>query len=439
MRDGEARLFEGLRVIDCASYIAAPAAATILGDFGADVVKVEPPGRGDAYRGLGDIPGMPVGSTEDWAWLLTGRNKRSLAIDLKHEAGQAALHRLVDGADVFITNYPLGVRQRLGIDAAALCGRNERLIYGSFTAYGEVGAEAEKTGFDSTAYWARSGLMDLVKPDPDAAPARSLPGMGDHPSASSLYGAIVTGLYRRERTGRGGVVSTSLLANGVWANGCFVQAKLCGAHVVRRPPRDAMPNACTNMYRCRDGRWFMLTVLNEERQFAPLLAALEQTDLLSDARFATLPARHKNARALIAIFDAAFGTHDLATWRARLDAAGITFGIVGTLDDMLADQQMRDADVLVPLEGEDLLTVGSAFHVAGERKVAARRGGAVGEHSEAVLREAGYDADEIARLRATRRAWLRAEESPRASRRSGGDERCASGAWFLAWRSVRAR
>ncbi len=401
MRDGDAGglVFEGLRVIDCASFIAAPAAATILGDFGADVIKVEP-GTGDAYRGLGNLPGMPEGSPHDWAWLLTGRNKRSLALDLKRPEAQAVLHRLVAGADVFITNYPLPVRARLGIDHATLSVLNERLVYGSFTAYGEVGDEAEKTGFDSTAYWARSGLMDMVRPDAHAVPARSLPGMGDHPSASSLYGAIVTALYRRERTGKGGFVSTSLLANGIWANGCFAQAKLCGAHVAGRPPREESANACTNLYRCRDDRWFMLTMLNEERQFEPLLGALERTDLLDDPRFSTLPARRQNARALTTLFDATFAGRDLAEWRVRLDAAGITFGIVGTLDDMLADRQMRETEVLVPFADDpEMLTVSSVFHIAGETKVPPRRGGEVGEHSEEVLREAGYPAEEIGRLR----------------------------------------
>ena len=260
--------------------------------------------------------------------------------------------------------------------------------------------EAEKTGFDSTAYWARSGLMDLVRPDATAPPARSLPGMGDHPSASSLYGAIVTALYRRERTGRGGQVSTSLLANGLWANGCYAQARLCGAEVVGRPPREHSPNACNNIFRCRDDRWFMLTMLNEERQFAPFVRALDRADLLDDPRFAEIGPRRENARALTTILDATFLTRDLPEWRERLDAAGITFGIVGTLDDMLHDRQMRAIEAVVPFEGEDLLTVNSAIQIDGERKVPPRRGGAVGEHGEEILREAGYSEAEIARLRA---------------------------------------
>ena len=401
MRDGDEAdgVFSGLKVIDCASFVAAPAAATILSDFGADVIKVEPLGAGDAYRNLGRLPGMPV-SEHDWAWLLTGRNKRSLAMDLKLPEAQAALHRLVASADVFITNYPLPVRGRLGIDHKTLAALNPRLIYGSFTAYGEVGDEAEKTGFDSTAYWARSGLMDLVRADSNAMPARSMPGMGDHPSASSLFGAIVTALYRRERTGQGAHVSTSLLANGLWANGCFAQAKLCGGVFVDRPPREHAANACTNMYRCRDGRWFMLTMLNEERQFSPLLGALERGDLLDDPRFATLPARRENSRVLTAIFDEAFASRDLADWRVRLDKAGITFGIVGTLDDMLQDSQMREIEAIVPFVDDDLLTISSAFQIAGERKVQPRRSPEVGQHSDEVLREAGYSPDEIACLRA---------------------------------------
>lgn len=154
-------VFSSLKVIDCASWIAGPAAATIMSDFGADVIKVEPPGLGDPWRGRGPLPGRTV----DYYWQLTSRNKRSVAIDLKHKDGIAVLHRLVATADVFVTNFPLPVRDRLNLSPAHLMPLNPRLIYASFTAYGEAGDEAEKTGFDSTAYWARTGLMDQVRAD----------------------------------------------------------------------------------------------------------------------------------------------------------------------------------------------------------------------------------------------------------------------------------
>lgn len=391
-------LFAGLKVIDCASFIAAPAACTVLSDFGADVIKIEPPGEGDAYRNLCQAPGYPV-SEHNYAWILESRNKRSIALDLKSPDGLAVLHKLVDQADVFVTNMPLPVRRRLNIRYEDLGPRNPRLIYASFTAYGETGAEAEKTGFDSTAYWARSGLMDNVKPHADAAPARSVAGMGDHPSAMALYSAIVTALYRRDRTGKGGLVSSSLIANGLWANGVLVQAQLCGARMIPRPPREQLPNACTNMYRSRDGRWLTISMLNEVRQFEPLLEAMERRDILDDPRFATLELRRTNSPALIALFDDIFATRDLADWRKRLDDVGITFGVTGTLEDIPDDLQMREAGALVPYADGAMLTVNSPFTIDGVEKAKPRAAPAIGQHSEEILREAGYSADDIARLR----------------------------------------
>jgi len=209
----EKGIFEGLKVLDCASFIAAPAAATVLSDFGADVIKIEPPVTGDPYRNLPNLPGYPA-SPHNFAWMLESRNKKSLALDLSKPEGQAVLYRLVAEADVFITNFPPAVRGRLGITYDELAPLNERLIYASFTGYGEKGEEANKPGFDSNAYWARSGLMDLVRADVDIAPARSVAGMGDHPCAMALYGAIVTALYKRETQRQG--FACELEPDGQW-------------------------------------------------------------------------------------------------------------------------------------------------------------------------------------------------------------------------------
>ena len=391
-------LFAGLKVIDCASFIAGPAAATVLADFGADVVKIEPPGEGDMYRKLWQLPGQIV-SDHNWAWMLTGRGKRSLALDLKAEEGRAILYKLVAEADVFITNYPQPVRRRLKFAHEDLAPLNDRLIYAALSAYGETGPEAEKTGFDSTAYWARSGLMDLVRADASVPPARSVAGMGDHPSAMTLFAGIATALYRREKTGRGGLVSTSLLANGLWANGCFIQAQLCGATVHPRPPREEVPNAVTNMYHTQDGRWFSLALLNEDRQFPPLLRVIGREDLADDPRFSTIPARRANVRALTDIFDAVFVTRPLAHWRAALDEAGITFGIVGTLDEVPDDPQMHAIGALRRFENDTLMTVMNPLHIDGEAHAAPRRAPDIGQHSTEILREAGYSEIEIERLR----------------------------------------
>ena len=195
-------LFSGMKVIDCGSYIAGPAATTIMAEYGADVIKIEPLGAGDSYRQVSGLPGMPPSELEYGA-LMTNRSKRGLAIDLQTADGHRVVHRLAAEADVFVTNLPLRTREKLGVDYATLSALNERLVYGSFTAFGEVGDESAKPGFDTTAYWARSGLMDQVRVSAADEPAKSVPGLGDHPSAMALYGGLMTALFQRERTEKG--------------------------------------------------------------------------------------------------------------------------------------------------------------------------------------------------------------------------------------------
>ena len=397
--DTQPNIFSGLKVLDCASFIAAPAAATVLSDFGADVIKIEPPGAGDPYRNLPNLPGYPV-SEQNYAWMLEGRNKKSLALDLSKDEGRAVLRKLVAEADIFITNFPPAVRQRLGITHEELGPLNERLIYASFTGYGETGAEAIKPGFDSNAWWARSGMMDLVRADENTTPARSIAGMGDHACAMALFSAIVTALYKRERTGKGSHVSSNLMANGVWSSSVLAQAKLCGAQFQERRTREHALNAVANHYRCKDGRWIILSLLNEEKQWPTLTKCLDRDDLTNDPRFATKADRHARSEELIRVFDEIFATRDLAEWRAILDTSGLVFGIVGVLDDIPHDRQMIDNGVLVPFENETQLTVSSPIWIDGAQKVQPRRPPAVGQHSADVLRSAGFSDREIDDLRA---------------------------------------
>lgn len=391
------RPFDGLKVLDCASYIAGPAAATMLSDFGADVVKIEPPG-GDPMRSMYRLPGAPP-SERNYPWELDSRDKRSLVLDLKLAAGQAVLHRLVAQADVFITNMPLQVRLRLALDHERLLALNPRLIYASLTAYGETGPESGKAGFDVTAYWARTGLMHMVRADDSAAPSRPVSGMGDHPSAVTLYAAITTALYQRERSGRGGLVGTSLLANGIWANSIQVQAHMSGVVYAPRQPRERAPNALVNIYRCRDGRWLNLIVLNEVRQWAVLVQTLGLGELADDSRFATTALREAHSAQLVRLFDQRFIEHDLAHWRALLDAAGITFGLVGTLADIPGDAQMRHAGALVPSEHGPGWTVANPVRLDGISQRPPGPAPALGQHSAEVLRDAGYDAAQIQQLK----------------------------------------
>ena len=387
-------------MIDAASFIAAPAAATILADFGADVIKIEPTGGGDAYRTISFQPGMPKGDT-NFCWTVDGRNKRSLALDLKRPEAQEILHRLIAEADVFITNYPPPARRRLGIAYAQVSHINARLIYASLTAYGESGAEADKPGFDSTAWWARSGMMDQVRPDAHSLPARSIPGMGDHPTALALYGAIVTALFRRERTGKGGYVGSSLMASGIWANACFVQAGLDGARFVPRPPRSEALNALSNHYRCRDDRWLILSIspAQDEKSWPLLAATIGRPELAQDALFADRAARLRNARALTALLDEQFLHRDAEAWMRLLEAKGFIVALVQRASEALYDRQMHDNGAIVPMQGGGY-TVSSPLWIDGAEKVPATPAPDIGEHSDAILREHGLTPDEIARLRA---------------------------------------
>ena len=392
------RIFDGLKVIDCASFIAGPAAATVMSDFGAEVIKIEPPGIGDPYRRRAiPNPENPLNP----GFFFDSRNKKSLALDLRQEAGRAVLYRLVTDADVFITNYPPPVRRRLGISYDDLRHLNERLIYASFTGYGETGPEADKPGFDATAWWARTGLMDLVRAGEETPPARSLPGMGDHPSAMGTYGAIVTALYQREKTGKGNYVGSSLLANGLWANACSVQAALCGDKVKPQPPREEALSALRVHYQCGDGRWLLLSITSDEWRWDKFKTCFN-APILDDERFATNPSRDEHSRELVAILDRLFAEHDLAHWRHVLDEAGLIFGVVGRVDDIRHDEQVIAAGFLRPYVDEpELLTIDSPFFVAGQDKVKPRTAPAVGENSDEVLRAAGYSDTEIAALRET--------------------------------------
>ncbi|MEO5853629.1 MAG: CoA transferase, partial [Nocardioides sp.] len=257
-----------------------------------------------------------------------------------------------------------------------------------------------KPGFDATSYWARSGMMDTVRPSADATPARAVVGQGDHPSAMTLYAGIVTALYQREITGRGTKVSSSLHANGLWANSYMATAALCGAEFIPRPSREKHFNALSLHYQCADRKWLLLTLLNEDRHWPVLVRCLERADLMEDERFLTKPDRLLNSQMLIAALDEAFARHERTHWEKLLSENGIVFDIVATPEDIPHDEQIRANGLVVPFaEDQRVSTIAVPFQLAGVETVPAQLPPSVGQHTDEVLAGLGYDATRIEALR----------------------------------------
>ena len=245
----EENIFSGLKVVDLASFIAGPGAATILSDFGADVIKVEPP-DGELWRKGQKIPPQPH-SEEPYPFQLSNRNTRGVALNLKAASAQQVLERLAKWADVFIVNTPHSARKKLKLEYDDVARWNPRLIYADLTGFGEKGPDAALPGFDLTAYWARSGLLFMMR-DAGEPPTWPVAGSGDNATAVCIYAAILTALYRRERTGKGSYVTTSLLATGVWSASVFIQAALCGANFYGLHDRAHPANAEIGRASCRE-------------------------------------------------------------------------------------------------------------------------------------------------------------------------------------------
>lgn len=390
-------LLEKITVIDCASYIAGPAAATIMSDFGARVIKIESPDIGDSYRSLLRLPGLPE-SDENYPWILTSRNKESLALDLKFKEAHVILHKLIKKADIFITNYPFPIRAKLKINSEDILEENKKLIYASLSPYGEKGEEKDKTGYDATAWWARSGLMHAVRNNSNSEPSSSTPGMGDHPTASALFGAIMMALYKREITGEGSEVSSSLMANGLWSNGIYNQAALCGANFVENTGRGTK-GALAEKYKCKDGRWFILVMLNEEREWPLLLRCLKREDVNDDKRFNTREGRAKNSLELMKILDEEFLSKDWGQLKELFEKSGVTFGSISEPYDHINDQQIADNEFFTKFtDKEDLLTVDSPIFMKDEKKRKPQTAPEIGEHTRQILEELNYDKNEIDKL-----------------------------------------
>jgi formyl-CoA transferase len=400
----ETGLLSNLRVVEAASMIMVPSVGAALADFGAEVIKLEPI-EGDLNRRGHHIPGMPVHEYE-YCFLPDNRGKRSLAIDLKAPESREILRRLIERADVFLTNHRPKSLAALGLEWPKLRAMNPRLIYAHGTGYGDAGEEIDKPGFDSICYWARSGIEANLFPT-DGWPGSLGYGTGDHASGMALLSAVLLALVARERTGRGTRVSCSLLASGAWSNAVWIQAKLLGARFLERRPRDNPRSFTSVYYRAGDRRLFKMVVVDTQRDWPKVCRAIGRPELASDARYATLEERRKEGRMgeLVRLCDRIFATQPMEYWQRRLEEADVPYSVIANFDDVVADKQMAANGVFIELD-DPLLgrvrSIDTPMCIEDAPKVARTPAPRLGEHTRSILSELGLAEGEIESLSARR-------------------------------------
>ena len=381
---------DGVRVVELGVGVAGPGAAGILADWGADVVKIEPP-AGDPSRGFqrmlgGDLDVNPV-------FELDNRGKRGIALDLSTERGLDVAHRLLASADVFLTNIRPAALDRLGLGPEAAAERYPRLVYALITGYGLDGPDAGRAAYDIAAYWARGGIAESLR-----VPGGPLPlqrgGMGDHSAAMTAAAMVSAALVGRARTGRGGLVSTSLLRQGAYTLGFDVNIALMWGRTLATGRREAMPNPTVNNYTAGDGRAFWIVGLEGARHWPALARAVGRPEWLTDPRFAEPIGRARNAKELIGELDAIFATRPLDDWAEAFDAEPDLFwSPVNTVEDLVSDEQFHAAGgvVEVPDETGGWSMLATPVDFDGQAPAPRWRAPRFGEHTREVLAELDLD------------------------------------------------
>lgn len=335
----------GIRVVELGVWVAGPAAGGLMADWGADVVKVEPP-AGDPFRSVFGTLG--VGEHRVPPFELDNRGKRSVLLDLSTDEGRRRLDGLLEVADVFLTNLRPDALERLGFDHLSVRARHPRLIYASVTGYGLAGPDRDRAGYDVGAFWARSSIASAMVP-PGETPPSLRSGFGDHITAVCALSGVLAALVERQHTGEGRLVETSLLRAGIYTMGWDIGIQLRFGKLSSTRDRTRMHAPLINCYRAGDGKWFWLLGLEQDRHWPGVLAAIDRPDLAADERFASAARRRQHAEALIAEFDAVFATRTRAEWVARFDEHDVWWAPVQTIPEVIADPQAAAAGAWVDM------------------------------------------------------------------------------------------
>jgi crotonobetainyl-CoA:carnitine CoA-transferase CaiB-like acyl-CoA transferase len=392
------RPLDGIRVVEVASFVAAPSGGALLADLGAEVIKVEVP-QGEVYRNARpSMNGYKSDFPESPAFQMDNRGKRSLALDLTRPAARGALLRVIDRADIVLTNLLPARAARFGLDDASLRGRKPALVYARLTGYGPRGPDADRPGFDYAAFWARTGFMDLMR-EPGQTPVWQRPGIGDHAAGISLVAGILAALRVRERTGVGQTVCVSLLQIGLYIQGNDLAASLATRQNPPRHDRTRPRNPLWNAYPTADSGWLFLVMIESDRYWPAVCRAIECEGLERDPRFDSAVTRYRNSAELVALLDAVFRSRSLVEWEKRFADFDLIWSPMREMAEVADDPQVRAMGYLRsvdhPTAGR-FETMGPPFDLSETPLAADAPAPALGADGEAVLREAGLGEAEIA-------------------------------------------
>jgi len=392
--------FEGVRVVELAQWVFVPVAGALLADWGAEVVHVEPI-EGDPYRGLIT---QGIGAERGGVNLslaLANRGKRSVALDIRHDEGNAVLHKMIESADVFLTSVRPGALQRAGLGAEELTSRYPGLVYARGHGYGARGPDADQAGYDATAFWARGGMAHMLTPPEREYPIGQRGAMGDRNGALALAFGIAAALLKRTKTGAGSVVDVSLLSTAMWTLSSDLLAALGGDEPKASSGRGPLVNPLVGSYRTKDGRHISLVFLQPDRYWPDFCRVIGRPELADDARFADMASRRENAEACVAELDREFATRTFEEWKtvlARLDAP---WAPVQSVAELLDDPQVVANGYIgdVVVDGETAYRLPAVPVQLDGRPPPLRRAPEHGEDTEALLLEAGYGWEQITALK----------------------------------------